>query len=154
MGARMFLESAKFHGVIIGANAAALNMHGVSTVAQLGATADDYAERFSLRRRDHHRLDRREYPLVRLLAGESFPDLIVEVAPRGSDTPRWVHQVRDVVMDDDGGEPDCLALVIHDVSERFDAEDRFEAMFQANPAPTSWALPIPNTRRMTNFWPT
>lgn len=122
-------------GAIMGANAAALKMHGLSTVEQLGSTADEYAERFSLRRRDHHRLDRREYPLMRLLAGESFPDLIVEVAPRGTDTPRWVHQVRDVVMDDDGGEPDCLALVIHDVSERFDAEDRFEAMFQANPAP-------------------
>lgn len=122
-------------GIILGANAAALKMHGISAVEDLGETADDYAQRFCLRYRDHRRLPRREYPLVRLLAGESFPDLIVEVAPLGTNTPRWVHQVRDVAMDDDGGEPDCLALVIHDVSERFDAEDRFEAMFQANPAP-------------------
>jgi PAS domain S-box-containing protein len=122
-------------GVLLGANAAALKMHGVDKVEDLGATADEYAQRFCLRYRDHRRLTRREYPLVRLLAGESFPDLIVEVAPLGTNTPRWVHQVRDVAMDDDGGEPDCLALVIHDVSERFDAEDRFEAMFQANPAP-------------------
>ncbi|QBM75178.1 helix-turn-helix transcriptional regulator [Sphingomonas sp. AAP5] len=122
-------------GVVLSANAAALEMHGVDRVEDLGATADDYAQRFCLRYRDQRRLPRREYPLVRLLAGESFPDLIVEVAPLGSNTPRWVHQVRDVAMDDDGGEPDCLALVIHDVSERFDAEDRFEAMFQANPAP-------------------
>ncbi|MEG3126010.1 PAS domain S-box protein [Sphingomonas sp. GB1N7] len=122
-------------GMILGANAAALTMHGIDRVEDLGATADEYAQRFCLRYRDHRRLKSREYPLVRLLAGESFPDLIVEVAPLGSNTPRWVHQVRDVSMDDDGGEPDCLALVIHDVSERFDAEDRFEAMFQANPAP-------------------
>jgi PAS domain S-box-containing protein len=122
-------------GVILGANAAALAMHGIARVEDLGATADEYAQRFCLRYRDHRRLTRREYPLVRLLAGESFPDLIVEVAPLGINDPRWVHQVRDVAMDDDGGEPDCLALVMHDVSERFDAEDRFEAMFQANPAP-------------------
>ncbi|TVV71148.1 helix-turn-helix transcriptional regulator [Sphingomonas solaris] len=122
-------------GVILSANPAALKMHGIDRVEDLGATADDYAARFSLRYRNHHRLTRREYPLVRLLAGENFADLIVEVAPLDSTEPRWVHQVRDVTMDEDGGEPDCLALVIHDVSEQFDAEDRFEAMFQANPAP-------------------
>lgn len=122
-------------GIILGANAAALTMHGIAKVEELGETADQYVQRFCLRYRDHRRLTHREYPLMRLLAGEAFPDLIVEVAPLGTNTPRWVHQVRDVAMDDDGGEPDCLALVIHDVSERFDAEDRFEAMFQANPAP-------------------
>ncbi len=122
-------------GIILSANPAALKMHGVATLEDLGETADDYALRFSLRHRDHRRLPRREYPLMRLLAGESFPDLIVEVAPAGADEPRWVHQVRDIVMDEDGGEPDCLGLVINDVSERFDAEDRFEAMFHANPAP-------------------
>ncbi|MEG3166106.1 PAS domain S-box protein [Sphingomonas sp. PB2P19] len=122
-------------GVILSANPAALKAHGVSALDDLGATADDYASRFDLRYRDHHRLHRRDYPLMRLLAGESFPDLIVEVAPVGAAEPRWVHQVRDIVMDEDGGEPDCLGLVITDVSERFDAEDRFEAMFHANPAP-------------------
>ena len=122
-------------GVILGANPAALKMHGVCKIEELGGTADDYCARFCLRYRNHHRLTRREYPLMRLLAGESFPDLIVEVAPLGTNEPRWVHQVRDVAMDDDGGDPDCLALVIHDVSGQFDAEDRFEAMFQANPAP-------------------
>ena len=72
---------------------------------------------------------------MRVLAGESFPDLVVEVAPIGTNEPRWTHAVHDVVMDEDGGDPDCLALVIQDVSERYDAEARFEAMFQANPAP-------------------
>lgn len=122
-------------GTILGANDAALRMHGVGTADELGGTAEGYAERFSLRSRDHRPLKHREYPLFRLLAGTSFPDLIVEVAPAGEEEARWVHQVRDVVMDVDGGEPDCLALVISDVSERFDAEARFTAMFQANPAP-------------------
>lgn len=122
-------------GVILGANAAALRMHGVATLADLGATAEDYAARFVLRSRDHRPLNRRDYPLFRLLAGDSFPDLVVEVAPRGEAEARWVHQVRDVTMDVDGGDADYLALVIADVSERFDAEARFDAMFQANPAP-------------------
>ena len=122
-------------GTILSANPAALQMHGVRRVEDLGQTADDYATRFQLRYRDHRKLPRREYPLMRLLAGESFPDLIVEVTPVDADEPRWVHQVRDIIMDEDGGEPDCLGLVINDVSERFDAEARFEAMFHANPAP-------------------
>ena len=122
-------------GVILSANPAALKMHGISSVKELGETADEYAARFDLRHRNRRKIPRREYPLMRLLAGESFPDLIVEVGPAGADEPRWVHQVRDIVMDEDGGEPDCLGLVINDVSERFDAEDRFEAMFHANPAP-------------------
>jgi PAS domain S-box-containing protein len=122
-------------GSILWANPAALAMHGASRQEEMGATADDYCQRFCLRYRNHHRLQRREYPIMRLLAGESFPDLVVEVAPLGADEPRWVHHVRDVQMDDDGGEPDCLALVIQDVSDRFEAEDRFDAMFGANPAP-------------------
>jgi PAS domain S-box-containing protein len=122
-------------GVLINANAAALRMHGVADLAGLGATADDYCQRFCLRFRNHHRLAKREYPIMRMLAGESFPDLVVEVAPVGQNEPRWTHEVHDVVMDEDGGDPDCLALVIQDVSERYDAEARFEAMFQANPAP-------------------
>ncbi|MGW8280094.1 PAS domain S-box protein [Sphingomonas aurantiaca] len=122
-------------GVILSANPAALAMHGVKAVEDLGDTADAYASRFRLRYRDRRTLPRRDYPLMRLLKGESFPDLIVEVTPVDADEPCWVHQVRDIVMDEDGGEPDCLGLVINDVSERFDAEDRFEAMFHANPAP-------------------
>ena len=122
-------------GALIGANPAALRAHGVARTRELGMTADEYCQRFCLRYRNHHRLTKREYPIMRMLAGESFPDLVVEVAPIGTNEPRWTHLVHDVVMDEDGGDPDCLALVIQDVSERYDAEARFEAMFQANPAP-------------------
>lgn len=122
-------------GVILSANAAALQMHGVAEAADLGATAEDYARRFSLRSHHGRALKTREYPLFRLLAGESFPDEIVGVVPDGDDEVRWVHQVRDVSMDVDGGDADYLALVISDVSARFDAEARFDAMFRANPAP-------------------
>lgn len=122
-------------GTILNANDAALRMHGVRSVDQLGGTAEGYAQRFLLRTSDHGVMKHRDYPLFRLLAGESFPDLVVEVAPASDGEVRWVHQVRDVVMNVDGGDADYLALVITDVSERFDAEARFAAMFNANPAP-------------------
>ena len=122
-------------GTILSANPAALRMHCVERVAELGRSAEDYAERFALRAEDGRPLKRRDYPLSRLLAGDSFPDLVVQVARAGETETRWVHQVRDVVMDEDGGEPDFLALVLCDVSARFDAEARFDAMFRANPAP-------------------
>jgi PAS domain S-box-containing protein len=122
-------------GAILSANPAALEMHGVGTLAELGETADAYCQNFCLRHRNGQRLARREYPIIRMLAGESFPDQVVDVVPAGESAPQWTHTVHDVVMDEDGGEPDMLALVIQDVSERYDAEARFEAMFQANPAP-------------------
>lgn len=122
-------------GAILSANASALRMHGVDSIEALGLTAEDYARHFSLRTQDHRVLKHREYPLFRLLAGESVPDLIVEVSTAGEEDARWIHQVRDVTMDEDGGEPDLLALVISDVSQRFNAQARFDAMFHANPAP-------------------
>ena len=70
-------------GALIGANAAALRMHGVASAAELGATADEYCQRFALRWRNGRRLVARDYPIMRMLAGESFPDLVVEVMPAG-----------------------------------------------------------------------
>ena len=122
-------------GTILWANDAALAMHGVGKLEDLGATADEYATRFSLSLRSGHRLASREYPVMRILAGETIPDLIVEVAASGAHEASWTHHIRDVLLTGDDDEPDCLALVIQDVSEQFEAEERFEAMFQANPAP-------------------
>ena len=122
-------------GTILWSNAAARAMHGVDKTADLGANADEYCKRFCLRYRNKHRLNAREYPMMRLLAGEAFDDVTVDVMVTGEHEPKWVHKVRDVVMSDDDGEADCLALIIEDVSARFEAEDRFERMFNANPAP-------------------
>ncbi|WP_267397105.1 MULTISPECIES: helix-turn-helix transcriptional regulator [unclassified Sphingomonas] len=122
-------------GSIIWANGAALTMHGVDKLDGLGTTADEYAKRFALSERNGQRLASRDYPVMRVLAGEDIPDLIVEVSANGAKGPRWTHHVRDVVMTGEDADPDCLALVIQDVSEQYDAEERFEAMFQANPAP-------------------
>jgi PAS domain S-box-containing protein len=122
-------------GTIMWCNDAALAMHGVERAEDLGGTADEYTRRFALTLLSGHRLASREYPVMRVLAGDTFPDLMVRVGPAGGGAARWTHHVRDVVMTGDDDEPDCLALVIQDVSEQTEAEARFEAMFQANPAP-------------------
>ncbi len=120
---------------ILWANAAALAMHGVDAVEDLGWTVDDYRARFQLRYRNNHRLDGADYPIERVVSGEAFSEVVVEVAVAGEDEPRWVHQVRSLVLTDDADEPECLVMILQDVSARFEAEDRFEQSFNANPAP-------------------
>ncbi|MDJ0275358.1 PAS domain S-box protein [Sphingomonas sp. 2R-10] len=121
---------------LLWANAAALAMHGVDDIADLGATVDEYRARFQLRYRNNHRLAADDYPIDRVVAGDSFSEVVVEVIVAGEDEPRWVHQVRSLVLnDDDDGEPACLVLILQDVSARYEAEDRFEQSFNANPAP-------------------
>ncbi|MBL6459060.1 helix-turn-helix transcriptional regulator [Belnapia sp. T6] len=117
------------------ANKAALKMHGVREIAELGATVSEYRERFELRYRNRHHLPNGHYPMERVLAGEAFDEVVVEVAPAGQDEAQWTHRIRSLVLNDTAGMPDCLVLILNDESERFDAEDRFETTFAANPAP-------------------
>lgn len=119
------------------ANAAALAMHGVGSIAELGATVDAYRANFALRYRNHHPLKPQEYPLERVLAGEAFDEVVVQVEARREPGREWVHRIRSLVITDAKGRPDCLVLVIADVSDRFEAEDRFERAFAANPAPAA-----------------
>lgn len=121
---------------LLWANDAALAMHGVASIDELGATVDEYRSRFQLRYRNNHRLEADDYPVDRVVAGDKFSEVVVEVTVAGEDDPRWVHQVRSLVLNDaDDGEPACLVLIIQDVSARYAAEDRFEQSFNANPAP-------------------
>ncbi len=120
---------------IIWANDAALSMHGVATLSELGVTVDRYRDRFRLRYRNNHRLSKGDYPIERVIAGEAFRDVVVEVTPPGAERPRWVHRVRSLVLTHATGEPDCLVLILTDVSEQFEAEERFESSFNVNPAP-------------------
>ena len=122
---------------ILWANPYALAMHGVEQVSDLGATVSEYRARFELHYRNRHRLPAGKYPLERLLAGEAFDEVIVEVSPAGSGEPKWTHRIRSLVLTDDDGTPDCLALILEDETELFQAEDRFEQFFAANPAPAA-----------------
>lgn len=120
---------------IVFANGAALAMHGVEDLAGLGETTDAYRRNFVLKYRNNHLLKPHEYPIERVLAGEVFDEVVVEVVPQHRPDQTWVHRIRSLVITDDEGTPDCLVLVVADVSDQFEAEDRFERTFAANPAP-------------------
>ncbi|MFM0327770.1 helix-turn-helix transcriptional regulator [Caballeronia glebae] len=117
------------------ANQAALGMHGVSSIDALGRTVSEYRKRFQLRYRNKHALRSGAYPLERVVAGEEFSDVIVEVARANESEPRWVHRVKSLVITDDAGDPDTLVLILHDATDWASAEERFERAFGANPAP-------------------
>ena len=121
-------------GRIAWANQTALALHGVREQGELGDSADEYCARFELRYRDQERVAPEDYPLHRLLQGETFDGLFVEVH-RPPDPKQWVHQIRTMALDDAEGRADCLVMIINDETERFNAEQRFERAFGANPAP-------------------
>lgn len=120
---------------IVWANEAALTMHGASTLAELGESVSAYRERYRLRYRNHHKISEGSYPADRLIAGERFTDVVVEVYRADDEEQKWVHRVRSLVLTDAQGEPDCLVLIMADASDWASAEQRFERTFNANPAP-------------------
>ena len=115
------------------ANEAALAMHGAEALDELGETVDAYRERFALRYRNNHTPN--QYPMERVVSGDQFHDVIVEVKRQDRPDIDFVHSLRSLVATDRDGNPSCLALILKDVSEQFDAEERFETTFNANPAP-------------------
>jgi PAS domain S-box-containing protein len=117
------------------ANRAALTMHGAREIADLGRDVDEYRRRYQLRYRNHHVLDEGAYPSDRVVAGEMFTDVVVEVARAGVAEPEWVHRVRSLVLTDADGAPDCLVLIVTDATDEMQAIERFESAFNANPAP-------------------
>ena len=121
-------------GRIAWANGAALAMHGCNSISDLGLTVKGYQQRYELRLRDGQAMPPSAYPMARLCRGEAFEDVIVNVRQADQPEPDWVHRERGFILDRDG-EPDCLVLIICDATEAFEAEERFESMFNANPAP-------------------
>ena len=121
-------------GSLAWANAKALAMHGDAATEELGETVSAYAERYQLRYRNGHRLDEAEYPANRARAGETLKGIVVEVAARGQ-PPYWAHRINSILLKTETGELDRIVLVLDDMTEMLDAEQRFERMFSANPAP-------------------
>ncbi|MFG1270502.1 helix-turn-helix transcriptional regulator [Xanthobacter versatilis] len=122
---------------IVWANDRALALHGVAEMADLGKTQAGYRARFLLKYRNRHTLSDSQYPIARLLAGETFADVIVEVTRPEEPDGEWrsIHQLRGLSLSNEKGEPESFVLVIQDMTERFTAEERFERTFNANPAP-------------------
>lgn len=117
------------------ANEKALDMHGANTLQDLGGTATGYRKKYILKYRNNHRLLSKQYPIERALSGEEFTNVVVDVFRADDDGFRRTHQVRSIVLSDDAGNSELAVLILLDVTERFDAENRFEKTFNANPAP-------------------
>jgi PAS domain S-box-containing protein len=122
-------------GAIAWANDAALAMHGCKTLAELGSSVSEYHDRFLLRLRDGVALQAKNLPMARLMRGETFEDLVVEVCRRDRPELDWIHRERGLVLGGDEDSPGCRVLLTCDATEAFEAEERFESMFNANPAP-------------------
>ncbi|GJD45510.1 HTH-type transcriptional regulator MalT [Methylobacterium cerastii] len=118
---------------IVWANDAALAMHGAENLAELGETVDAYRARFSLRYRNNRLPE--QYPIERVVRGETFHDVIVDVKRTDKPDVDFVHSLRSIVVTDASGTPSCLALILQNVTPQFEAEERFEKTFNANPAP-------------------
>ncbi len=122
-------------GTIVRANSAALEMHGCELGDELGRNEAGYRRRFALRYLNNHPLKPKQYPIARVLAGEHFEEVMVEVTRRSGGDFRRVHQVRSLFLTDADGVAESLVLVYRDVTDWLSAEERFERTFAANPAP-------------------
>src|SRR5829696_4619334 len=70
------------------ANQAALAMHGVGRVEDLGATVSEYRSQFALRCRHRHGLLPGQDLMGRILAGETSADILVDVLAAGGTARR------------------------------------------------------------------
>nr|BAT29697.1 transcriptional regulator, LuxR family [Aureimonas sp. AU12] len=120
---------------ILWANDAAIRMHGVKRLADLGRNLDDYRERFRLATRDKRPLGQDDIAIDRVIGGEESVAVIVEVVPADDPDDLRIHSIRFQVITDEAGDPDYLVMVVEDETARVEAEDRFESAFNANPAP-------------------
>src|SRR5690606_31751420 len=99
-----------------------------------GRTVAAYCKKYSLKYRNNHLVRADQCPAMRALAGEAFSGVIVQVSRSNGRFSR-VHELRSLRLDDVAGELEYAALVMSDVTDRFNAEERFEQAFNTNPAP-------------------
>ncbi|PZX14201.1 PAS domain S-box-containing protein [Palleronia aestuarii] len=120
---------------ILWANEAALAMHGVEALTDLGKDMSEYRERFRLTYRNNHPIKEGTFPVEKVIAGEASGEITVEVSPADAPETEWTQTIRCFVITDKENVPDYLVLVLRDETARFEAEGRFESAFNANPAP-------------------
>jgi len=120
-------------GAIAWANDSALALHAVETLQGLGQTPAGYRKRFALTYRNHHRVPARHYPLDRLAAAEPFDDLQLDLTRKDDADFLRNIRARGLLLEGDGG--DYRVLILDDQTDQFNAEQRFERTFGANPAP-------------------
>ena len=124
-----------FDQSIAWANAAALDLHGVATIEALGHDVASYRANYAFAGLDEAGDGRA--PVDRAVAGEIFRGVVVAVTRSGRDRADWVHSIGSLVLTDDDGAPECVALTMTDVTERYEAEQRFQTVVDASLAPAA-----------------
>lgn len=124
-----------FDKTILWANDRALALHGVERLEDLGSSIGEYRKRFHLTYRNKLQIHEDDFPIERAIKGEPPRAVTIEISPTGEPDNPWTHTIRCFVIADDAGEPEYMVLIIDDETGRFEAEDRFESAFNANPAP-------------------
>ena len=109
--------------------------NGCDALKALGPTASAYHELFRLTYRNSQPVPKAQYPIDRLIHDGSFSDLVVRLANKDHPDREHILQVRGLHLSAADGSPRCFALTLCDVTETLEAEERFEQMFNANPAP-------------------
>jgi len=122
---------------IIWANQAALSMHQVSEVDELGQTIDDYHARFQVKYvavlADTAGGDRDQGGEER---GRLQPEVLMEFKPQAETARSSLHRTRKMVLLDGAGRPTCIVFIIRRLSTPSDTAAKFSdllSIFQ-NPA--------------------
>ena len=94
------------------ANEAALAMHGVAELSDLGATVSEYRANFVLHYRNHREMGPLQHPVERVLAGEVFRDAVVAVHHVRDSSATWIHRIRGLILTDGEERLSGLALIM------------------------------------------
>ncbi len=124
-------------GAILWANHAALGMHGCAIQGELGETAAHYAERFVLREAGRRALGPGRNPLARLIAGESFEGLMLELTRRDEEGLARTLEFRGLVLSDDAEHVELLVLFVVDTTEKVGSDELFDRFFSSKPSPAA-----------------
>lgn len=124
-------------GAILWANRAALDMHGCAAPGELGETAAQYGANFVLREAGRRALKPSQNPLARLIAGESFEGLLLELTRRDEEGLARTLEFRGLVLSDDSEAADLLVLFVVDTTEKVGSDELFDRFFSSKPAPAA-----------------
>lgn len=122
-------------GQLTFANQAALTMHGARDLDDLGASVAAYRARYALHDHRHHPIDIENDPMTRIVAGEQFADVVVRIDDRRTARPEQIFRIRSLTGRRTPTNQGSAGLLITDATDLFEAEQRFERTFRANPAP-------------------
>ncbi|RYF59314.1 MAG: PAS domain S-box protein [Comamonadaceae bacterium] len=122
------------HGSVTWANAAALRLHEIKTIGELGEDVKSYRQRFTLRYVGGQKVLKAGYPMEQALAGKKVERSVMQLFAHGDAEPIGVHSVHALTL----GARDNVegyAIVHEDITRQHEAEERFERTFSTNPAP-------------------